>query len=344
MALKLLVDTSVWLDLAKDYRQQPVIAALEDLVAAGEIELIVPQVLLDEFARNKERVAIDATRSLQSHFNLVRDAVNRFGEESEKAATLKSLNEVDYAAIMRGEAVNDSISRIEKLLASVAALPITDEVKARVTDRAIANRAPYHRSKNSAGDAILIEIYADHVAADRPADMRLAFVTHNVRDFSDATGDQRKPHPDLLPLFDGIVSTYSISLIDVIKEVDEDLLADHDLEFSGMFQPRRLSEVMEAEHLLFRQVWYNRHWNMRAQIDQGEVHVVPEANYSTKPYRPDQVLDTVWERALAAAKRTEDEVGAENLGPWDDFEWGMLNGKLSALRWVMGDEWDMLDT
>ena len=86
MALKLLVDTSVWLDLAKDYRQQPVIAALEDLVAAGEIELIVPQVLLDEFARNKERVAIDATRSLQSHFNLVRDAVNRFEGESEKAA------------------------------------------------------------------------------------------------------------------------------------------------------------------------------------------------------------------------------------------------------------------
>jgi hypothetical protein len=48
--------------------------------------------------------------------------------------------------------------------------------------------------------------------------------------------------------------------------------------------------------------------------------------------------------ALAAAKRTEDEVGRENLGPWTDFEWGMLNGKLSALRWILGDEWDMLDT
>ncbi len=27
-----------------------------------------------------------------------------------------------------------------------------------------------------------------------------------------------------------------------------------------------------------------------------------------------------------------------------DFHWGMLSGKLSTLRWVMGDEWDNLDS
>lgn len=32
MAIRLLVDTCVWLDLAKDYRDQPVISALEDLI------------------------------------------------------------------------------------------------------------------------------------------------------------------------------------------------------------------------------------------------------------------------------------------------------------------------
>lgn len=32
----------------------------------------------------------------------------------------------------------------------------------------------------------------------------------------------------------------------------------------------------------------------------------------------------------------------ENLGPWSDFEWGMINDKLSAIRWMLGDEWDML--
>ncbi|MFX8577813.1 hypothetical protein ABTM02_20240, partial [Acinetobacter baumannii] len=60
--------------------------------------------------------------------------------------------------------------------------------------------------------------------------------------------------------------------------------------------------------------------------------------------RQAMIIDTVWTGMLAAMKRTEEELGPDNIGPWDDFEWGMLNGKLSALRWVMGDEWDMLDT
>lgn len=76
---RLLIDTCVWLDLAKDYRNQPVIAALEDFLDHEDFCLIVPQVVLDEFARNKDRVAADAKRSLQSHFSLVRDAVRRFG-------------------------------------------------------------------------------------------------------------------------------------------------------------------------------------------------------------------------------------------------------------------------
>jgi hypothetical protein len=47
---------------------------------------------------------------------------------------------------------------------------------------------------------------------------------------------------------------------------------------------------------------------------------------------------------LKAARRLEKKYGKENLGPYSKFEWGMINGKLSALRWVFGDDWDMLDT
>lgn len=344
LMFKILIDTCVWFDLAKDYRQQPVIGALEDLTKDRQIELIVPQIVLDEFDRNKARVVEETQRSLQSHFRLVREAVNRFGDEEYKSATLEALNEVDHRIVTKGEAANDSIERIDRLLKSVPVFETTDNIKQRVTERAISNKAPYHRAKNSVADAILVEIYSELVLSNTDGDIEHAFVTHNTKDFSDFHGDRRNPHKDLAYLFDSNQSTYWVSVVDAIKGLDEELLADHDFELHFSQQPRRLSEILEAEHLLFRQIWYNRHWNLRAAIEDGTHHVVAEKDISRKPYRADQTLDTVWAVALAAAKRTEKEVGLENLGPWDDFEWGMLNGKLSALRWILGDEWDMLDT
>ncbi|MGO7374102.1 hypothetical protein ACCT04_35855, partial [Rhizobium ruizarguesonis] len=56
--------------------------------------------------------------------------------------------------------------------------------------------------------------------------------------------------------------------------------------------------------------------------------------------RNDLITEGTWKITVESARITEEEVGIENLGPWDDFELGMLNGKLSALRWVMGEEWD----
>ena len=302
---RLLVDTSFWLNLAKDYREQPVISELEDLVAAGEIELIVPQIVVDEFNRNKARVVDDARRSLQSHFRLVREAVNRFGTDDDRADTLKALNEVDHKIVTRNEAAIDSVDRIEKLLTGTPSIATNAEIKQRVTDRAVAGLAPYHRSKNSVGDAIPIETYAEVIGRRAGKKTRFGLVTHNSKDFSEPNGDRRKPHPDIADLFTPPRSTYWGSLVDVIKAVDPALLEDHDFEFNFSQQPRRLSEILEAEQLLFRQVWYNRHWNLRSEIESGKQKVLPESQHSRDPYKPDETLDTVWAGALAAAKRTE---------------------------------------
>jgi hypothetical protein len=338
-----LIDTSIWLDLCKDYRLLPVLDAVEHLLDGGRIRLVVPDLVVAEFGRNRDRVVNDAKKGFASHLKRVREAVVRFSSDpAARDATLGQINELDRIILMKDGAVSESVEKVEELLRKGVLIAPNEGAIVRAAQRGLDKTAPFHLAKNSTADAVIIEIYADCLANRAEAES-IYFVTSNVRDFSEHSGDQRNPHPDLASLF-GDRSIYLTSAIELVKHIDEELLSELEFERSYEQEPRGFSEIVEAEHLLFRQVWYNRHWNTRVAIEEGREKVVPEEQYSRSPYKPDEILDTVWAGALAAAKRTEEEVGLENLGPWDDFEWGMVNGKLSALRWVLGDEWDMLDT
>lgn len=341
----LLLDSSIWLDLAKDHRLLPVIDSLQYLVSSALVVLIVPDIVEAEFARNRDRVMDDARRGFATHLKRVKDAVVQFAEDDAKRqATMDQINELDHRIAMKSEGVSESVAKIEQLMAAGRKVTASEAAILKAAQRGMAKMAPFHLAKNSMADAVLIEIYAELLAAKHPAD-EMVFVTSNYRDFSQHNGDQRKPHADLEALFDEDArSFYMTSPVEFVNWIHPDLLEDLQFERSFANEPRRLSEILEAEQLLFKQVWYNRHWNLRVAIEEGRHKVVPKEQYSTKPYKNDETLDTVWAGALAAAKRTEEEVGLENLGPWDDFEWGMINGKLSALRWILGDEWDMLDT
>ena len=62
---KILVDTCVWLDLAKDYQRQAVLGVIEELVRQKQMSIILPRTGIDEFIRNKARVAEEGGRSLR---------------------------------------------------------------------------------------------------------------------------------------------------------------------------------------------------------------------------------------------------------------------------------------
>jgi hypothetical protein len=54
---RMLIDTCVWLDLARDQKQVSVLGVVEEMVKRGLLTLIVPRVVIDEFQKNRERVA-----------------------------------------------------------------------------------------------------------------------------------------------------------------------------------------------------------------------------------------------------------------------------------------------
>jgi hypothetical protein len=300
--------------------------------------------VVDEFARNKARVIEESGRSLSGTLKRIKEAVEKFGDPRRKNMVLRELNDVDHRMPTLGGAAAETVSRIQKLFTGTAVIDISDAVKLRAAQRAIEKRAPFHRQRNGIDDAILIEIYADAIGAKGTAGRRFAFVTHNTKDFSDPNASNKLPHPDLAVCFSRRRSLYFITLGEALRRIEPEQLADLRVEQEWIEEPRRLTEILEAMDLLFHQVWYNRHQVMRQKIEQGTIKVVEKETFPVKDHLRRPIQRDVLKLAIKAAAKVEKKYGLEKLGPWNDFEWGMINGKLSALRWVLGDEWDMLDS
>jgi len=343
----LLIDTSVWLDLAEHGKQTPLLDLLENLVADGRVSLLVPSIVVNEFRKNRVRVAKSSAKSLSTHFNLVKDAIRKVdGEKRQKDRVLAYLSDVDHRIPIMGGAAEGVLSRIDKILAAAPAITASDEVKIRAADRALNRKAPcHHENKNSMADAMLIETYFECVRTMGGAGQRFAFVTHNKHDFSMVNGNQKLPHTDLASSFSKIKSMYFVNLAECLRRIDPMHVTHAMWEQEWQQEPRSLTEILEAMDCLTTQVWYNRHKYLAWQVERGEHKIVSREEWDRRKLNGQtHTVEDIWKGALKSAKKAERKLGEGNYGPWTDFEWGMINGKLSALRWMLGEEWDELYT
>lgn len=328
--LHLMVDTSTWLDLARDRRGGEGIAAIQDLSDNGLLQLLVNDIVREEFDRNRPRVETSMSASIAERLRLIRKDLVDFGG-SDRDELLQILDWMAHQVPLIGALATRNFDAILELLDKGHMLQPSPEEADRVVRRGLEKKAPFHRSRNSVADAMLIELYATAVGqAKGEDDDSFAFVTSNSDDFSDPTGDQRRPHPDFAAMFASEKSTYALGvkgLDGVLRAHFPDEMTDIDAEHLWMFdEPRRLDEVLAAEQEFFDRVWYERSIGRLSRL-RAERNI----SESSDPGEPGR-------------RRLEDKYGVDGLGPYSDFEWGMHHGKLSALRWVLGDEWDMLDT
>jgi len=90
---------------------------------------------------------------------------------------------------------------------------------------------------------------------------------------------------------------------------------------------RSVKQILAAENEMFTRVWYGR-------------------KDTAKQYRAEGTPEDIIKGMLRGKRDAEKRFGKKSLmdNMKTDWDWGFVSGKLSALRWVLGEEWDMLDT
>ncbi len=332
----LLVDTCVWLDIAADPAQQKLLRLIEQLIELDVIRLLFPETAIDELNKNKERVVNAHSKSLSALIKRTKEMVEMLGPEKTKGLVMDHLNDVNYQIPGLRHTALGSISLIEQIIKTSRKIQLTDGIKLRASERAIRNLAPFHLNKNSFNDALIIESFAEELKKSKAVDYYV-FVTHNTSDFSKPQASHKESHPDFDNIFISSNIRYSINLEETIRGIQPELVEELLMDMEGWEdKPREFNEIIVAENEFFDRVWYHRHrmryWNNSFYREQS-----PAA-------RKSETAQKKGEGSYKPAKRIEKKYGKKSLWPIDDFELGMINGKLSALRWVLGEEWDFLDT
>lgn len=175
--IRLLIDTSVWLDLAKRRDGQKWIVPLRVLNFQGKLELLVPSLVVHEFERNRPRAEAAVTANILERFRLLRRDLHEYGGDDRREWLQEMTHQIPLVSAMTLQ----NFSEISELLRGARRIEPTELEHERVIQRGLEKKAPFHREKNSVADALLIELYSAEINSSGTVADRYCFVTSNYR-------------------------------------------------------------------------------------------------------------------------------------------------------------------
>jgi hypothetical protein len=195
----LTLDTNILIyTVEESWRESNSLDFIEQWISNGSITLLLPEVILQEWERNKK-----------NEFDKQKKRLNEFFEFANNV--LPSAFFTKYKNQDSQEVIIDSqLQRIEKLLSGCKRIPLYDEVKQRVIQNGIERKAPSH-SKGSIGDAVIVFSLIEY--AKKNINNDYFFISNNTRDFFNE--DKESIHNDLIRDFE----SYNITAYTKIWEL-----------------------------------------------------------------------------------------------------------------------------
>ena len=202
----ILIDACVHLDFlnkALDPQSPYGLKRILEMIDAGTLYIVAPEVIPDEFARNIATVMDRANRALDRVFEEVEGI--RAHLEAFAALDKNDMPPSYLTARTVARSVDIIAAKVQGLIDSSSVFELTPEIKLRAHERQLRGARPAKRGKDSSGDCSIHEGLLELARKLRSGGFkeRIVFVSSNVDDFGGEDALQRRVlHPDLQLEFD----------------------------------------------------------------------------------------------------------------------------------------------
>ncbi|HLP96137.1 MAG TPA: PIN domain-containing protein [Saprospiraceae bacterium] len=197
--LYLTFDSDIWLNSLKESGEENnFIDSLEFWIENGHVKILLPENVIDEWKRNRDKKKQTLVNDWKSFFNRAKKVFS-----TDVVSVLMTPDKLN-------ERVEEQLKRVEAIFDSYAIkIPITNDYKLKATELAELKKAPFGQ-KNSIGDAYIFLSITDYISSNNLSNC--VFVTNNHTDFSVSDKEKDKIHPDLEPDFTKLKIGYYIDL------------------------------------------------------------------------------------------------------------------------------------
>jgi len=182
--MNIALDTNIWIYLTKDTFFE-LWTKFKEMKESGEINVIVNDIILKEWARNKPAAIKALTESIKNEYKSAFNLSNYLRGEV-KDMYLQTISEYKEEA-NRIKKAQARIEEIETFMNSCTIITTTEKQKLFISELSINKMPPFQNTKNNFNDALIIRNISEHIKSTLPLLYDLIYVSNNPNDFIDKT-------------------------------------------------------------------------------------------------------------------------------------------------------------
>lgn len=229
----LIIDTNYWIYLAKGEHPE-VFNRLKQDIIERKVQILINQVILDEWNRNKGDIITEIQEAIRKQA-ITAEGISEYLEGAEKDIFERVIRNYKIKEEARVDSALQRVKAVEDIFYKHAIVtPIDDQMRLRIVELALAQKAPFTKNKNSVADALILFSSVEYLKQNGIVNKQglknlneAIFVTFNHTDFSASNQEKDKVHPDLEPLLNSVGMKY-VRNIGQILDLTPQMIAEID--------------------------------------------------------------------------------------------------------------------